>query len=107
MLDKAIEHGKEKRKPYRGAKSIDLHCRNHGSCSHCMKNRNYKNMKRLQSALEQERAKLYFETKFCICQAKKQHQNTKPTPTLPAGLLPPLNAWPYAPNTFILPLWLK
>ncbi len=71
MLDKAIEHGKEKRKPYRGAKSIDLHCRNHGSCSHCMKNRNYKNMKRLQSALEQERAKLYFETKFWELQGKR------------------------------------
>lgn len=30
-LDKAIEHGKEKRKPYKGAKAIDCTCRNHGS----------------------------------------------------------------------------
>lgn len=30
-LDKAIQHGKEKRKPYRGAKAIDPYCRNHGS----------------------------------------------------------------------------
>ena len=30
-LDKAIEHKKEKRKPYRGAKAVDPTCRNHGS----------------------------------------------------------------------------
>ena len=29
-LDKAIEHGKEHRKPYRGAKAVDKTCRNHG-----------------------------------------------------------------------------
>ncbi len=29
-LDKAIQHGKEHRKPYRGAKAIDPWCRNHG-----------------------------------------------------------------------------
>ena len=31
-LDKAIKHGKEHRKPYRGAKAVDKSCRNHGSC---------------------------------------------------------------------------
>jgi len=31
-LDKAIQHGKEHRKPYHGAKAIDQTCRNHGSC---------------------------------------------------------------------------
>lgn len=30
-LDKAIKHGKEHRKPYRGAKAVDKTCRNHGS----------------------------------------------------------------------------
>lgn len=35
MLDKAIYHGKEKRKPYRGAKAFDTSCRNHGSCPYC------------------------------------------------------------------------
>ena len=30
-LEKAIEHGKEKRKAYRGAKAVDSTCRNHGS----------------------------------------------------------------------------
>ena len=39
MLDKAIEHKKEKRKPYRGSKRIDHTCRNHGSCSYCEGNR--------------------------------------------------------------------
>lgn len=41
-LDKAIEHGKEKRKPYRGAKAIDCTCRNHGSCKWCEENRKHK-----------------------------------------------------------------
>ena len=41
-LDKAIEHGKEKRKQYRGAKAIDGTCRNHGSCLWCVRNRKYK-----------------------------------------------------------------
>ena len=31
-MNKAIEHGKEKRKQYRGAKAVDSTCRNHGSC---------------------------------------------------------------------------
>lgn len=34
-LDKAIQHGKEHRKPYIGGKSIDRTCRNHGSCDWC------------------------------------------------------------------------
>lgn len=42
MLDKAIEHGKEKRKPYRGAKAVAYSCRNHGSCPYCRGNRTYK-----------------------------------------------------------------
>lgn len=41
-LDKSIEHGKEKRKPYRGAKAIDCTCRNHGSCEWCKRNRLFK-----------------------------------------------------------------
>lgn len=41
-LDKAILHGKEKRKPYRGAKAIDPMCRNHGGCPACAKKRQYK-----------------------------------------------------------------
>lgn len=42
MLDKGIFHGKEHRKPYRGAKAHDRGCRNHGSCSYCRCNRLHK-----------------------------------------------------------------
>ena len=42
MLYKAIEHGKEWRKPYRGTKAFDRSCRNHGSCSWCERNRLHK-----------------------------------------------------------------
>lgn len=41
-LDKAISHGKEKRKPYRGSKAIDGTCRNHGGCPWCEENRKHK-----------------------------------------------------------------
>jgi len=51
-LDKAIHHGKEKRKPYRKAKSIDTSCRNHGRCSWCESNRTHQEQKELQSAKE-------------------------------------------------------
>lgn len=44
-LDKAIEHGKEKRKQYKGAKAIDCTCRNHGSCVWCRENRLYQQLK--------------------------------------------------------------
>lgn len=45
-LDKAIEHGKEKRKPYRKGKAVDPTCRNHGGCPWCEGNRTYSNRKR-------------------------------------------------------------
>lgn len=38
-LDKAIKHGKEKRKPYKKSKAFDTSCRNHGSCPWCKANR--------------------------------------------------------------------
>ena len=44
-LDKAIEHGKEKRKPYKGAKAIACSCRNHGNCAWCRDNRLYQQLK--------------------------------------------------------------
>ena len=52
-LDKSIQSGKSHRKPYRGAKSIDSTCRNHGSCEWCHGNRTHKNDKR-ELAAEQE-----------------------------------------------------
>ena len=44
-LDKAIEYGKENRKPYTGAKAIDRTCRNHGSCEWCRINRLHKQIR--------------------------------------------------------------
>ena len=67
-LEKAIEHGKEKRKPFgRGygnyAKAVDMHCRNHGGrkgksrnpweCEYCLENRLHKNKKRDTTELEE------------------------------------------------------
>lgn len=49
-LNKAIEHHKEHRKPYRGGKSVDKQCRNHGGCEWCLKNRIYKYEKQKQKA---------------------------------------------------------
>lgn len=56
-LDKAIKHGKEKRKPYRGAKAIDCTCRNHGSCEWCKGNRLHGTRKR-EERMEDETGKL-------------------------------------------------
>ena len=53
-LDKAIEHKKEHRKPYKGAKLVDVFCRNHGACQWCRENRQYKNLKRLEQAKSKE-----------------------------------------------------
>lgn len=41
-LDKAIKYGKEKRKPYRGSKTVSTCCCNHGSCPWCYGNRTHK-----------------------------------------------------------------
>ncbi len=38
-LVKAIEHGKERRKAYKGSKAVDKSCRNHGGCDWCRMNR--------------------------------------------------------------------
>ena len=44
-LDKAIAHGKERRKPYRGAKAVDKTCRNHGECPACKMRLRHKRLK--------------------------------------------------------------
>lgn len=56
-LDKAIQHGKERRKKYYGAKAVDRQCRCGGSCDWCRANRLYKNKKRLQKMLDREKDK--------------------------------------------------
>lgn len=52
-LDKAIEHLKERRRPYKGAKAVDKTCRNHGSCDWCMSNRLHSSMRKIASAENQ------------------------------------------------------
>lgn len=59
MLDKAIASGKEKRKPYTGAKAIDRTCRNHGGCPWCEGNRLHKY--RAEVARMKLEEKEYFE----------------------------------------------
>lgn len=59
MLDKAIASGKERRKPYRGAKAIDRSCRNHGGCAWCEGNRLHKYRSELARMKREE--KEYFE----------------------------------------------
>jgi len=51
-LEKAILHGKEKRKPYRHSKRFDTSCRNHGSCGWCLHNRTYSHNKNKLICLE-------------------------------------------------------
>jgi hypothetical protein len=50
-LDKAIEFGKEHRKPFRRSKAFDRTCRNHGSCPYCRGNRQHAHRKRLAAAM--------------------------------------------------------
>lgn len=52
-LDKAIEHGKEHREPYRKSKTIDRTCRNHGSCEWCKENRLHKFKKSEMRGMEE------------------------------------------------------
>lgn len=46
--EKSIVSGKEHRKPYRSAKAVDSTCRNHGSCSYCLRNRMHSTQKRIE-----------------------------------------------------------
>ena len=45
-LEKAIEHGKEHRKQYRGSKQFESSCRNHNGCPWCERNRMHNSKKR-------------------------------------------------------------
>lgn len=54
-LDKAIEHGKEKRKPYyQRAQQVDLSCRCHGGCPWCEGNRKHSTKVRIEACEAQE-----------------------------------------------------
>ena len=52
-LDKAIQYGKERRKPYTGSKAIDCSCRNHGTCGWCETNRLYQYLKVNEKTLKE------------------------------------------------------
>lgn len=52
-LDKAIKYNKEKRKEYKGAKAVDISCRNHGSCPWCTQNRLF-NSKRREPIVDED-----------------------------------------------------
>ena len=45
-LDKAIQHGKEKRKPYYRSGQFDPTCRPNGGCSYCENGRMHKHKKK-------------------------------------------------------------
>ena len=49
-LLKAIKHGKEKRKPHRGAQTFDYSCKCHGGCPWCESGRQYFDRKRRSAA---------------------------------------------------------
>ena len=51
-LDKAIEHGKERRKRYYKSKAIDRTCRCHGTCEVCKENRLHSSKKRFLRGTE-------------------------------------------------------
>lgn len=72
-LDKAIEHKKEHRKPYRGSKAIDCTCRNHGGCDWCLENRMYAR-KKVEEKLKKELTE--FE-KGVIIQKRPQEKGEK------------------------------
>lgn len=72
MLTKAIEHGKEKRKEYRGSKAFDPSCRCHGGCPWCLENRMYKFKKR-ELAMEQR----LFEEEVWNEQADKKEETER------------------------------
>jgi sulfatase maturation enzyme AslB (radical SAM superfamily) len=55
MLDKAIEHGKEHRKPYYRAGKHDKTCRPNGGCPYCYSNRMHKH-KRHEPIMEADDA---------------------------------------------------
>ena len=54
-FERAIEHGKTRRKPYHGGKAVDASCRNHGDCPWCQGNRMHHHAVREDSANEQLR----------------------------------------------------
>ncbi len=53
-MDKAIIHGKEHRKQYRGAKTVNKACHNHGGCPHCESGRLHKYLRQMPAQDKEE-----------------------------------------------------
>lgn len=64
-LDKAIEHHKEKRKPYRGAKVCDRTCRNHGSDDWAKNNRLNRTNRLIEKSNQELKEMKKVENKTC------------------------------------------
>jgi hypothetical protein len=59
-LEKAIQHGKEKRKNYYGSQAFDHSCRPHGSCPYCENNRKFADKKARRRANKTEQENEFF-----------------------------------------------
>lgn len=64
-LDKAIEHHKEKREPYRGAKACDRSCRNHGSDDWAKNNRLNRTNRLIEKSNQELKEMKKAENKTC------------------------------------------
>lgn len=64
-LDKAIEHGKEHREPYRGAKACDKSCRNHGSDDWAKSNRLNRSNRLIEKSNQELKEMDVTENKTC------------------------------------------
>lgn len=64
-LDKAISHGKEYRKPYRGAKACDKACRNHGSDDWAKNNRLNRTNRLIEKSNQELKEMKKVENKTC------------------------------------------
>lgn len=71
-LDKAVEHGKEKRKPYRGSKAVARSCENHGGCPWCEGNRAHADNVR-RDAADQQVEEYEMEDEYDFGKATRVH----------------------------------
>lgn len=59
-LEKAIQHGKEKRKRYYNSADFDHSCRPHGGCPYCENNRKFADKKARNKANKEEQENEFF-----------------------------------------------
>jgi hypothetical protein len=60
-LEKAVKHGKEKRKGYYGSQAFDHSCRPHGGCPYCENNRLFSDKKARLKASKNEQINEYVD----------------------------------------------